>query len=525
MLTPTVNAMPDDLYGAVFELSELLNGPIVFRCEGRDLAAKPRVASASLSTLLDLGPVIEFYEPKDKGIYTLRTPRAISFQVKRSPLSDSDEEADVKSVALTIGGIETPVQESDTTPGLYQTSIDFDDRTKYPVPPTDAQIVVSATNARSPQAATRESKLDIVIDGDGPMIKVESPPNGTIVRGVQMLTVTVTDVSGLKPGTLVATINKTLLVINTWKQNGSSYSATFDTRKFGTNLTQLTINVTASDGVSNESTVAHQLKLDNLPPVISLDPPLIRESKTGGGMTYCSTKFDPLGMAASEESHVLVGSRFRALVEDRTNRAPNAVAYLAGIDTGSVELYLQPDNSVPLLIDTDDDGICDDINISDTMPMDQRPTLMQLQSVTPAGSAWYAADINGTPPGCSLAADAQPPSLCPGFSEMFRVVPGRVQGKPPAVYAKKPSNDGNSGECNGESWELLTIAHEGWQCLAARVHDTIGNRGVSDAIHICFDDNAGSAAVCDPAQKPTCTDGCTISDAQRFGSGEIWSFD
>ena len=530
LVSPTVNAQPDDVYEAIFDLSKQPNGPITFRCEGRDTSSKQRMTTTSVQTLLDLGPEVDFFDPTNMGIYTLKTPVTIKFQVKAAPLTDADNEADVKEVKLMVGGVDTPISESGDTPGLYQTSIDFDDRTKYPVPPTAAQFEVTATNARTPTAATRRSKVEITIDGDGPMLKVQSPTNGKIVRGTVTLEVTASDPAGLMPGSLVANINDGLLIINDWKGSGPNFNANFDTRNtdnFDPNLTQLTINVSATDGVGNQTTVQHQLKLDNKPPYISLDPPKIRERRANS--TICSVLFDPVGPdAASDLDRVLVGKRFRALVEDDTNRAPGAVAYIAGVKTDSVELFVQPNTSIPLLTDSDGDGKCDEIK--NRLKEDAtKPTKIQLASVTPGGTAWYANDISGMPdppPSCTedTASMSMPLSLCPGFSGMFRVVPGRVQGKPPAVYGYRPSNDPAVGECHGESWELLSIVDDGWVCMAARVEDTIGNIGVSPPIHICFDDNKpeNGTPACDPSQRPNCTESCSIVPTTEFGDGDVW---
>jgi hypothetical protein len=525
---PAVNALPDEEYEASFDLSAQPNGPIHLRCRGKDKAEKPRTGTGLLSALLDLGPTIEFFEPKDMGIYTLKTPVAIQFQVKRAPLADGDMEADVGEVRLSIGGVDTPVQESDTAPGLYQTNIDFEDRTKFPVPPTSAQISVSASNGRTPDPATRVKTIDIGIDGDGPDIKVVAPKNGEIVHGEVTLRVNVTDLSGLMPGTLVANINNGLIVVEEWDGAGPEYSHKFDTRDIKIPLTQLTINVTAADRVGNEATVSHQLKLDNVPPRISLDPPLIREFKIVNGTVYCSRTFDPVGDgAANEKQKVVDNNRFRALVEDDTNRAPNAVAYLAGVDRDSVAVFAQPDNSIPLVIDTNDDGRCDDIN-SEALKTG-KPVKISLAAVSPTGGAFYdktelfpdggacKADPGGKLPGDSIAA------ICP-FTEMWRVMPGRIQGGVPAVYGYRPTNDGK-GECTGETWQLQGIAKEGWLCVAASVKDTIGNIGVSAPLRLCFDDNNPGNGVpdCDPNKTlPNCTDGCVMTADQKFNENELW---
>ena len=108
---------------------------------------------------------------------------------------------------------------------------------------------------------------------------------------------------------------------------------------------------------------------------------------------------------------------------------------------------------------------------------------------------------------------------------MERVVPGRVQGAPPAVYAVSPSS---GGECDGGSWELTAIAKPGWHCIAASASDQAGggspssaNKAVSAPIRVCFGDGM-STPNCDPNNMPSCTQDCTISAAQQFGSNEVW---
>lgn len=99
---------------------------------------------------------------------------------------------------------------------------------------------------------------------------------------------------------------------------------------------------------------------------------------------------------------------------------------------------------------------------------------------------------------------------------MFRVVPGRSADRPPALYALRPSD---GAECTGEYWELNSIVTKrDWICLAARAEDTIGNIGVSDRVRLCYDERDSEEATpdCSGTPAPECTDGCTISPAQKF---------
>jgi hypothetical protein len=324
------------------------------------------------------------------------------------------------------------------------------------------------------------------------------------------------------------------LVIRTWEGIEPVFKNRFDTRAFGTKLTRLTLAITAMDAVGNERTVAHTLKLDNLPPVISLDPPPIREWRKNGERLECSSPFDPLGTdVPNDEAKGVVTSRYRALVEDRTNQPvvgpndPRPVTYVAGVDPNSVEIFMQRDPSTPLLINTDSDPECDEINY-DALEPAKRPSKLKLAPVNPSGAPWYPfrsdldnaaclAEWKAAPP---IAQPVLPTTVCEK-THMYRVVPARVDGRPPAVYAIRPTNGtgATGGECNGEYWELAGFARIGWICMAARAEDNIGNIGVSQPLRLCY----GEDETC-PENPPTCTDGCTIDASQMFHSDESWYF-
>jgi hypothetical protein len=522
-----------DEYEAKFDLSNRPNGPLKFRCVAKDAATMPNSTALALDTFLDLGPKVELEAPKNNDVYALRTPVTVKFQVTPQPLSDDDEEGAVKSVKLLVSGMEQEVAEAEDKPGFYQASIDFNDKTLFMVPPTSAEILVTASNGRTPTAATRSAKSDVKIDGDGPSIKVVTPTNGSIVHGEVLLKVTVEDLSGVTPGSLIASIKifETLLKISEWDMMGTSYQHTFDTRTFGNTLTQLTINLTATDVVGNQTDppASITVRLDNLPPVLDLDPPAIREYRPDPpDKTYCSTLFDPVGDRAVDDLGVgLQQSVFRVLVEDQANHAEGALAdYYAGVDRSKVVLYAQSDPSVPLLIDTNGDGICDEINFMD-LPESKQPTITNLTALEPRGGSYFPkmlTDYSG--PSCTdpnpggAEPGMLPGALCP-LTDMFRVVAGRAEGKPPAVYGFMPTN-GSTGECEGGAWEVQPIVGEGWRCLAARAEDTIGNVGISPPLRVCFHKSTGPAPSCPPGDAPSCTSNCTISAAQRYPSGSIW---
>ena len=71
----------------------------------------------------------------------------------------------------------------------------------------------------------------------------------------------------------------------------------------------------SSDG---ESLIVY---LDNVPPLVDLDPSHVREAREVNNQLACSLAFDPVGdLAANDGATVVDVQRMRALVSDVTNR-------------------------------------------------------------------------------------------------------------------------------------------------------------------------------------------------------------
>jgi len=348
------------------------------------------------------------------------------------------------------------------------------------------------------------------------------------VHGNVLLTLDISDPAGVMSDSVMATINKTLYTLSSFNVNGTTYTKQFDTRSFGTQLTELTINITAIDNVGNISMTSLLVRLDNVPPRLSLDPPWLREGTVSGGNLQCSDAFDPVGERATNDlQRVTVSSLYRALVVDETNTSPGElVSYVAGVNPDSVVLYAQ-DPSIPLLKDTGTDGICDEIN--SVLPQGvSKPVELTLSAVTPRGTSYFSTAPNFSDSHnmalseCTAGTAPSPPSiLCPA-TEITRVIPQPIEGLPPGIFAHLPTN-GTTGACTGNTWELLQNLPEGWACLAVRAEDNRGNVGVSRPLRVCLDDEVGTPA-CDPVHDtpPTCTDGCT--PPADFAPNQTWIF-
>jgi hypothetical protein len=528
VITSAVDAKEDNVYAAEFNLAVVPNGAIEFACSANDTGAPAIQGHATMQTLVDLGPKVEILSPEEGETRALKTPVQVKFRIAAALVDEDDKEDKPKNVTLMVSGQKTAFEEDKKDRGTYTATINFDDTTIFPMAPSTAQIVVTAASSRTPDAPTREAVTNIVLDSEPPSITVQSPKTGALVRGEVVLSVKIVDPAGIKPNSVIATINNGLHVIEDWKVVGNVYSARFDTLAFGKNLTQLTTVIKASDNVGNlaenRGELSHILYLDNLPPRLSLDPPAVRDSFERSNKTYCSTRFDPLGDdATSEGQTVSVSSLYRVMIIDESNYSDNANdRHLALVDNKTTVLFAQGDPSIPLLIDTNDDGICDEIAATDVQRV--------LKPLTPRGTAYYppADQVMFTGPeqaapfSCNPDSNTEePPSLCVGGTLLSRVISMPVGSQnQPVIYASGETLNSGPVACEGETWELIPSLGEGWACLAARAEDTLGNVGVSPPLHVCFDSTLNGPNPCNPADMPTCVDNCTPPD--NFPQGMIF---
>ncbi len=108
---------------------------------------------------------------------------------------------------------------------------------------------------------------------------------------------------------------------------GDKYSGSFDTRGLPRTMVFPAIVVRAKDSVGNQSSVGELVTLDNVAPIASLDPPMMRESfiDSSTNELVCSSMFDPVGSDAVDDGESVAQlSELRARVEDLGNGATAA---------------------------------------------------------------------------------------------------------------------------------------------------------------------------------------------------------
>src|SRR5262249_23012365 len=162
------------------------------------------------------------------------------------------------------------------------------------------------------------------------------------------------------------------------------------------------------------------------------------------------------------------------------------------------------DNSRPLIVDSNGDGICDAVNpnVIPAVGMQPGPTQavsLELVKIPPTGIADFTP---GTFPlywgGCNYGTDTMPPSaLCPPQT-FLRLWVGlyRIGVTEPVIWAPPQVLAPPDPRCGGLPFDALANnVADGWLCVAVAFVDGVGNRSVSRAIRLCLD-KAASGIPC-----------------------------
>jgi hypothetical protein len=344
--------------------------------------------------------------------------------------------------------------------------------------------------------------------------------------------------SGVDPSSVVVGLNSSTyrysatdpswsLVKPAKKTDPYTFTYLVDATKFTDATVQVTLNIDAKDVAGNGAVGKSLLmNIDNQPPLVSLDPPKVRLITNTSTTRYCSKAFDPLGEeAVSDTENVGLLPLFRAFILERTNTADGLkLLVFSGVDPVTPHLYLQNDPAKGVIIDTNNDGICDAINpelkgTTRSIALDPIPAVgagdtnagVNLSDDPPVPSDWVCTprgvDVKGLcgDNGSDLDAVAgefvQVGDTLTNLSAIWGVQVGAPQ----------------SLTCTGRQWELSpSFAKEGWQCLAGSASDMVGNEGISPPLRVCFDEPGNDtqpACAVSSTTPPSCTDGCTPPNA------------
>ncbi len=353
-------------------------------------------------------------------------------------------------------------------------------------------------------------------DATPPVIVVTKPEPGDTLRGSIEVLVTVIDSS--PPLTVSATIsNLTIPMVRIGASD--NYRGTVDTATLS-GLVAPTIIVRATDNGGLQSEVGVQIVLDNEGPVASLDPPRVRLARIQNGALQCSVDFDPVGGDAPDDGQVVPQLfELRGRVEDLSNTGtfdPSGSLFIPRSGVDRVELYVFDDTTKPLVVDTDGDGFCDDVNpniVPAIQPMtSNEAAVITMTAIEPRGTAFFGSDTfgGGANAGCSSGADTeQPDPLCLGENVSVIV---QDDDEAPEIFGIAPVDD--DFNCLGFAFDARAAnISDGFACAALLVTDRLGNRRVSEPLRICIDsdlsggDCGGTAlgGITSAGSRPNCT--------------------
>lgn len=506
----------DDQYSGIVDLSEIPTTSSMFLfVEAADLVGNWN--SAEVEVKRDTGPTVSFSSPVDGERYAGSVN--LSFQVADpNGVLESSVRAEVGSVPLDI-----VKQSEDTTHGTtpqwinFIGEIVFDDPIFVPPLQSTHQVTVTAENIAN--NVSSESTVTFVVDDQGPVINVLTPLPGEIVGGIITIEAEVTDEAGVLNTSVVAVLGGNAYEYTVpLVSGGGTFTGSFDTTQFPTNFVFPPLSVRAADTLNNESEVGFVLALDNTSPIVSLDPPsTMRLGKEDNGAIMCSREFDPVGDANPNDGDTVPQVHFiRARIEDQGNEALGLLQIpLSLVNYATPRVYWLSDTTQALVVDTDDDGYCDEINpdlVPSTNPQGANEILaLYMDPIEPTGDADFRYD-DPLPADCDLPGDeSEPPTeLCVAtrWEKMTVAIFYTVDPAEPAIWSLPLVDIADPLFCTGHQFDNLAAnIPEGWVCVAGRAVDNAGNIGVSAPIRICVDYTMdGNPATCGiPADAPDCT--------------------
>jgi hypothetical protein len=483
----TAKAGVADVYESKLDVSSYVKFNLWITAEDMD---QNKNTSKAVYVERDAGPSIIFLLPVEKSSH--KGSVAVQIQV-------SDKNG-VTKFQLLIGTTDITSKlkntSSDAKLQQWSGSIKFDDPDFSP-PLSGTQVLTA--RAENKNKATAQETRTFVVDDQGPSISILSQSAGELVGGLIDVKASVSDPAGVLASSVKVVIGNnqdTRTVVLKPPASGAVFEAQFDTRTLTQSDLWPVMSFRAADKLGNESHQDIQVGLDNGQPILSLDPPEdYHIAKKDKGVVQCSQPFDPVGpLAASDKQKVPQVQFLRARIEDQGNGStvPSAPwVPVATVDPGSVYLYVLDDTQKALLVDSDGDGYCDDINPNvipkGTAPQKGEAVAVNMQSIQPGGAADFQATTETPPAGCDSwgTADEPPDELClPVLATYMTYYTNQSE---PSIYTIPPVS-GAGFECLGLPFDFgANLINDGWACVATVAKDKLGNRGVSTPLRLWVD--------------------------------------
>lgn len=521
-VTPVVSNGGSSVFEATASVADFDNGALRIVCEASNSGPRGACSGAEVNTLLDLGPGIEMLNPAASGV-VLSGGVEVRYTLAQLPVTEGDTVESVPAdwQVVVAGAPISSIFESQTdTTVTFSAPVSFDDPTLYETPLDGMyQMSVSASNGRG---VTRTVTLDFAVDAEGPTIEILQPELGSVIGGATSVVANVTDPSGVDSTRVNFYIGSRKFDMAPVPGTGGQFAGSFDANQYDETIGEVTIDVIAADVVNNESVASVVVELDTQPPVLEMNPPVVREGKEDGAELTCSVQFNPVGDEAIGDGE-LVGTRsqIRARVEDKGNFS---ASYKAGLDFDSVQVWILRGTDQALVVDSnDEDTTCDSLNPA-VLPGNQAGNIaavaIDLVGLPPTGTPDYfpGQSFGGAPEyaACFSGEDTEPGETVCNTTSIPRIIPDNDEpsGTTPAIFVKGPIIP---FYCMGDpfDWQTALDGIEGPGCMAVIASDERGNTSVSEPLRVCFTKTdptlplpPGHPCLGFSYDSDTCTDGC-----------------
>jgi hypothetical protein len=419
----------------------------------------------------------------------------------------------------------TLMQEPNTTPMRLSALVDFSTFN----PPLDGPQIINATATNSsPKGTTTHASKQFIVDNAGPTFTGSGstqgfvqPVPGAFVGGVVTIQVHINDLSGVADSTVLAVFGNdpthNAVPLTRVTAGSDLFQGYFDVRSLGRNYVLPELSVAAADNLGNTSQFGEEIIVDNTPPEMTMDSnrQVYMFIIDATGKHECSQLFPPLGPntgtppeAPFDGATVYSIFGVRARIQDRGNTAPGLLLErYSGTSPASVVAYaIHDDGITPLAVDTNGDGICDNVNPqlipSPSAMLPGQAVALALQSMGVQGAAYYPTQtppvnpspVNGTCDSFGEASAKVPLPICSLSGTGLTVVVPTTDNTSPLVTSQiftiGPVRQ-NAFDCVGLQLDSANKLPEGPTCLVTVATDNAGNTNVTAPLHVCIDRHAG----------------------------------
>src|SRR5262249_24286874 len=145
-------------------------------------------------------------------------------------------------------------------------------------PPLDGVQIINARATNSKGTVGKATK-QFTVDNFGPNIEFVAPLAGQFVGGGITTPANITDISEVVDASVKAVwggLASTAVTLKRTAPGSNEFAAPYNVRALGTNFVLPSLSIRADDELGNHSEQGQGIVVDNVPPILEMDPPKVR---------------------------------------------------------------------------------------------------------------------------------------------------------------------------------------------------------------------------------------------------------